>query len=297
MELTINSKQSQDYEKIGQAIRYLEEHQLEQPGLADLAIALHMSEYHLQRLFSRWVGISPKRFMQYLTKEHAKYLLDQSRDVLNTAHSVGLSGPGRLHDIFITCEAMTPGEYKSKGAGLKVGYGIHPSPFGDCLVGVTQRGICSLIFLREGDQAAALSDLISSWPAAQIEEDKAGTADVVAGMQSLFRDELSTPLRIYLHGSNFQIKVWEALMQIPTGSVASYQQVAVQIGMPGASRAVGNAVARNPIPVLIPCHRVIRQNGEFGNYRYGKVRKKAILGYEMARYDMARSTHAQMMGA
>jgi AraC family transcriptional regulator of adaptative response/methylated-DNA-[protein]-cysteine methyltransferase len=292
MESTINSQQSRDYEKIGSAIRYLEEHQLEQPGLADLASALHMSEYHLQRLFSRWVGISPKRFMQYLTKEHAKYWLDQSRDVLNTAHSVGLSGPGRLHDMFITCEAMTPGEYKSRGAGLKIGYGIHPSPFGDCLVGVTQRGICSLIFLSEGDQAAALSNLISGWPAAEIEEDQAGTAGVAAGMQTLFRDQPSTPMRIYLSGSNFQIKVWEALMQIPSGSVASYQQVAVQIGMPGASRAVGNAVAQNPIPVLIPCHRVIRHNGEFGEYSYGTLRKKAILGYEMAK-----SAPSQMVSA
>jgi AraC family transcriptional regulator of adaptative response/methylated-DNA-[protein]-cysteine methyltransferase len=291
MDRTINSQLSQDYEKIGQAIRYLEVHQVEQPGLADLANALHLSEYHLQRLFSRWVGISPKRFMQYLTKEHAKHLLDQSRDVLNTAHSVGLSGPGRLHDMFITCEAMTPGEYKSRGAGLKIGYGIHPSPFGDCLVGVTQRGICSLIFLCEGDRAEALASLVSSWPAAQIEEDQAVTAEVATGVQTLFRDEPSNPMRIYLNGSNFQIKVWEALMQIPAGSVASYQQVAVQIGMPGASRAVGNALARNPIPVLIPCHRVIRDNGEFGEYRYGTVRKKAILGYEMAK-----SAPAQVAG-
>ena len=297
MPLTVNPQQSQDYEKIAQAIRYLETHRLDQPSLAELAQDLHMSEYHLQRLFSRWVGISPKRFIQYLTKEHAKYLLDRSEDVLKTAHDVGLSGPGRLHDMFVTCEAMTPGEYKTRGTGLRIGYGIHPSPFGDCLVGITQRGICSLAFLQNGDREAALSNLISSWPAAEIEEDQAGTSGVVAEMLTIFEDRPSSPVRIYLDGTNFQIKVWEALMQIPAGAVAAYQQVAIQIGMPGASRAVGNAIAHNPIPVLIPCHRVIRQSGDFGKYRYGTIRKKALLGWEMAKVDLVNTEPAYMVSA
>jgi AraC family transcriptional regulator of adaptative response/methylated-DNA-[protein]-cysteine methyltransferase len=286
MALTDYSQGSRDYEIIAQAIRYLETHRLQQPSLAEIAQDLNMSQSHLQRLFVRWVGISPKRFMQYITKEHAKFLLSRSEDVLNTAHRVGLSGPGRLHDMFVTCEAMTPGEYKSRGAGLCIRYGFHPSPFGDCLVGVTPRGICSLAFIEKENREAALAGLVSSWPAAEIEQDQEGTRAVITAVLALFQNPSSTPVRIYLNGTNFQIKVWEALMHIPAGTVVAYQQVAVQIGMPGTSRAVGTAVANNPIPVLIPCHRVIRKNGEFGKYRYGGVRKKALLGWEMAKADL-----------
>lgn len=296
MSHTEYSQQSQDYEKIAQAIRFLETHQLEQPSLTELANDLHMSEYHLQRLFSRWVGVSPKRFLQYLTKEHAKQLLNQSEDLLSTSHDIGLSGPSRLHDMFITCEAMTPGEYKSRGSGLSIGYGFHPSPFGDCLVAVTPRGICSLVFVQNGSQAAALSDLKSDWPAAKVEEDHAGTGFVIDEMMALFQRSSSTPLRIYLSGTNFQIKVWEALLRIPAGTVAAYQQVAIQIGMPGAGRAVGNAISNNPIPVLIPCHRVIRKNGDFGNYRYGAERKKALLGWELAKVDLMNLESAYLVG-
>jgi AraC family transcriptional regulator of adaptative response/methylated-DNA-[protein]-cysteine methyltransferase len=297
MPLTEYSQQSQDYEKIAQAIRFLETHQLEQPSLTELANDLHMSEYHLQRLFSRWVGVSPKRFLQYLTKEHAKQLLNHSGDVLSTAHSVGLSGPGRLHDMFVTCEAVTPGEYKSRGSGLSIGYGFHPSPFGDCLVAVTGRGICSLVFTQNGDHEAALSKLTSKFPAAEIYADYAGTGFVIDEMMALFQRSSSTPMRIYLSGTNFQIKVWEALLRIPAGSVAAYQQVAIQIGMPGAGRAVGNAISNNPIPVLIPCHRVIRKNGDYGKYRYGAVRKKALLGWEMAKVELMNSESADLVPA
>ena len=297
MALIEYSQPSQDYEKIAQAIHYLYTHRREQPSLAELANYLNISEYHLQRLFSRWVGISPKRFMQYLTKEHAKYLLNQSEDILNTAHRVGLSGPGRLHDIFVICEAMTPGEYKTRGEGLRIRYGFHPSPFGDCLVGVTRRGICSLVFIEEGNRKAALSNLISSWPSAEFEQGQDETSAVVPGMLALFQSHPPTPTRIYLKGTNFQIKVWEALMEIPAGSVAAYQQVAIQIGMPGASRAVGAAIANNPIPVLIPCHRVIRKSGDFGKYRYGGVRKKALLGWEMAKIDLMKTETPYMVRA
>ncbi len=297
MPLSEYTQQSQDYKKIAQAIRFLETRQLEQPSLTELAHDLNMSEYHLQRLFSRWVGVSPKRFLQYLTKEHAKQLLNNSGDVLSTAHSVGLSGPGRLHDMFVTCEAMTPGEYKSRGAGLSIGYGFHATPFGECLAAVTGRGICSLVFVQNGSQAAALSKLKSNWPAAKIEEDHAGTGFVIDEMMALFQRPSSTPMRIYLSGTNFQIKVWEALLQIPTGTVAAYQQIAIQIGLPGGGRAVGNAIAHNPIPVIIPCHRVIRKNGAFGGYRYGAERKKALLGWEMAKVDLASSESAYMFGA
>ena len=286
MALTASSQGSQDYEKIAQAIIYLDAHLLEQPSLSDVAQAIHMSEFHFQRLFSRWVGISPKRFMQYVTKEHAKLLLTQSTDVLTTAHSVGLSGPGRLHDMFVTCEAMTPGEYKHRGSGLRIGYGFHPSPFGDCMVGATDRGICGLEFIQDGGQNKALSQFKSRWPAAEIVPDQAGTGEVVSDMLALFQGQSEPRVRIYLSGSNFQLKVWEALLEIPAGTVVSYQQVAIQIGIPGGNRAVGKAIANNPIPVLIPCHRVIRKNGDFGKYRFGKVRKKALLGWEMAKVDL-----------
>ncbi|MFL7891691.1 MAG: methylated-DNA--[protein]-cysteine S-methyltransferase [Anaerolineales bacterium] len=289
MSFSNHSQLSQDYGQIELAIRYLETHQLEQPELADLAANLHLSEYHLQRLFSRWVGISPKRFMQYLTKENAKRLLNHSEDVLATSHSVGLSSPGRLHDLFITCEAMTPGEYKTRASGMKIGYGFHPSPFGECLVAVTGRGICNLAFIDNGDQDAALSELRSSWPGAVLEVEHAKTSIVVEQLTELFRQPSSTPMRIFLSGTNFQIKVWEALMDIPAGSVVSYQQVAIQIGIAGASQAVGNAISTNPIPVLIPCHRVIRKNGDFGKYRFGSARKKALLGWEMAKVDLMKA--------
>ena len=283
------SQQSQDYAIIAQAIRYLEAHRFEQPGLSQLAQSLHLSEYHLQRVFSRWVGISPKKFMHYLTKEHAKQLLKGSQDLLTTAHGVGLSGPGRLHDMFVAYEAMSPGEYKALGSGLRIKYGIHASPFGDCLVALTARGICNLLFIQNRDHNAVFAALESSWPAAQIEEDQKATASIIDEMVSIFQVPAASPMRIFVKGTNFQIKVWEALMQIPAGSVAAYQQIAVQIGMPGSERAVGNAIAKNPIPVLIPCHRVIRKSGEFGAYRWGTSRKKALHGWEMAQLDLAKT--------
>ena len=277
--------QSQDYELIAKAIRYLELNRLNQPRLADIAKALNMSEYHFQRLFSRWVGISPKRFVQYLTKEHAKFLLKQSENLLNTAYTVGLSGPGRLHDMFVTCDAVTPGEYKARGDGMQISYGFHPSPFGDCLIGVTGRGICSLAFVQDNDYSAAFTNMKANWLAANFKEDQVVTAPVIPEMLALFQQPASTPLRIYLQGTNFQIKVWEALLEIPTGSVVSYKQLAIQVGLPWGSRAVGNALAKNPLPVLVPCHRVIQASGEFGQYLYGTVRKKALLGWEMAKID------------
>ncbi len=285
----INYQQlSQDYERIEQAIRYLQSHHQEQPTLREMAQSVDLSEYHFQRIFTRWAGISPKRFMQYLTKEHAKHLLAQSGDLLNVSYATGLSGPGRLHDLFVTCEAVTPGEYKRLGEGVEFSYAIHPSPFGDCLVALSGRGVSNLIFVQDSDTDAAIRNLFSMWPAAKFIEDSPGTAAVIDQMMELFQSRSSSPLRLHLKGTNFQIKVWEALLQIPTGSVVSYEDIAINIGMPGASRAVGNAISRNPIPVLIPCHRVIRKSGEFGDYRWGASRKKAILGWEMAKFDQTR---------
>lgn len=286
---TINYQQlSQDYERIERAIRFLQSHHHEQPTLSEMARSVNLSEYHFQRLFSRWVGISPKRFMQYLTKEQAKHLLTQSKDLLSVSHATGLSGPSRLHDLFVTCEAVTPGEYKQRGEGVEIRYGIHPSPFGECLVALTDRGICNLMFVQDHERDAAITFLRDNWPAAEFTEDYGGTRVVIEQMMELFQTRSSTPLRLFLSGTNFQIKVWEALLQILPGSVVSYEDVAIHIGMPGASRAVGNAISRNPIPVLIPCHRVIRKSGEFGGYRWGASRKKALLGWEMAKVDLVR---------
>ena len=287
---TINYQQlSQDYERIELAIRFLQSHHPEQPALSEMARSVNLSEYHFQRLFSRWAGISPKRFMQYLTKEQAKHLLTQSKDLLSVSHATGLSGPSRLHDLFVTCEAVTPGEYKQRGEGVEIRYGIHPSPFGECLVALTDRGICNLMFVQDHERDAAITFLRDNWPAAEFTEDYGGTRVVIDQMMELFQTRSSTTLRLFLSGTNFQIKVWEALLQILPGSVVSYEDVAIHIGMPGASRAVGNAISRNPIPVLIPCHRVIRKSGEFGNYRWGASRKKALLGWEMAKVDLVRS--------
>jgi AraC family transcriptional regulator, regulatory protein of adaptative response / methylated-DNA-[protein]-cysteine methyltransferase len=269
---------SEDYQRIEQAILYLEKNYQYQPELREIAESIGLSEYHFQRLFTRWVGISPKRFLQFLTKEGAKELLQRS-SVLNATYSVGLSSAGRLHDLFVTTEAVTPGEYKARGAGLTIRYGFHPTPFGECLLGVTERGICHLGFVQ-GSRDAALSHLKADWREARLHEESSATGPLIAPIFSLGLNP--TPISLYLTGSNFQLKVWEALLNIPQGAATTYEQIAAQIGQPKAVRAVGTAVGRNPVAVLIPCHRVIRKMGEFGNYRYGAARKKAILGWEAA---------------
>ena len=271
---------SEDYLRIEQAIQYLEKHANTQPELSEIANAVGLSEFHFQRVFSRWAGISPKRFLQFLTKEGAKVLLAQSENLLVTTYGVGLSSLGRLHDLFVTTEAVTPGQYKSGGAGLTIRYGLHDTPFGKALIGVTERGICHLGFVgnSEGD---AIDALVKSWQQARMVEDYQATAPLVEPIFDLSRRG-DTPLRLHLRGTNFQLKVWEALLRIPPGALTSYEGLAEQAGRPGASRAVGTALGRNPIAVLIPCHRVIRKLGEFGNYRYGSIRKKALIGWEAA---------------
>ena len=276
--LTNFKEQSEDYLRIEQAIQYLENHHKEQPSLEEIAASVGLSEFHFQRIFTRWAGISPKRFLQFLTKENAKELLNKSENLLDTTLQVGLSSLGRLHELFVTTEAVTPGEYKSRGAGVTIRYGIHPTPFGKCLIGVTERGICHLGFVQtsEGD---AIDALVSDWQEAKMIEDNRTTAPLIAPIFIMNMRE-QAPLHLHLRGTNFQLKVWEALLKVPTGSATTYESLAAQIGQPKASRAVGSAVGRNPIAVLIPCHRVIRKLGEFGNYRYGSARKMALLGWE-----------------
>lgn len=274
---------SDDYARIEQVIYYLERNASRQPSLNEIADHIHLSEYHFQRLFTRWVGISPKRFLQFITKEHAKQLLARSASILDTSYQVGLSSPGRLHDLFITWEAVTPGEFKQRGQGLSVHYGFHPTPFGEVLLASTDRGICNLSFVMTSGRADALDDLRRNWPRAAVVEDQPATQPLVAGIFRTFGRGLDQPLHLYMSGSNFQLKVWEALLSIPSGSVVSYRDIATALGDPNASRAVGNALAHNPVPVLIPCHRVINSLGEFGNYHYGEARKVAMLGWEMAK--------------
>jgi len=271
-----------DYTLVEQALEYLESHHAEQPSLEQIAAQVGLSEYHFQRLFTRWVGISPKRFLQFLTKEHARSLLDQSSSVLDAAYQTGLSGPGRLHDLFVTLDAVTPGEYKQQGDGLKIEYGFHPTPFGECLLAITERGVCGMAFVSHGNRDEVLSDLQHRWQNAEWIENSEPTQAVV---ERLFfsQDSLpAQPLRVFLHGTNFQIKVWEALLRIPNGKLVTYEEIAAHLGMPQAARAVGNAVGRNPISYIIPCHRVIRKMGVFGGYHWGAARKKAILGWEIA---------------
>jgi AraC family transcriptional regulator, regulatory protein of adaptative response / methylated-DNA-[protein]-cysteine methyltransferase len=269
---------SEDYQRIEQAILYLESHARQQPSLKDLAAHVHLSEYHLQRLFTRWAGISPKRFLQFLTKEHARTLLSQSASLLDASFQSGLSGPSRLHDLFLSTEAVTPGQVKSRGAGLQIIYGFHPTPFGECLLALSPRGVCSLAFLT-GSRADALLNLTRRWPLADLEPDQNQTAPWIS---RIFTPAGSSPIPVHLSGTNFQIQVWEALLRISPGSLISYQQLATHLDKPQAARAVGNAVALNPVTYLIPCHRVIRGLGGFGSYQGGSTRKKALLAWEMA---------------
>ena len=285
---------NRDAERVEQAIHYLDEHYRDQPSLDEVASAVGLSPHHFPRLFKRWAGVTPKRFLQFLTIEHAKSALAEGQNMLEASWNAGLSGPGRLHDLFVAVEAVTPGEFKERGRGLTIRYGLADCPFGTVLIALTDRGICGLTFADDARDHAALGSLERRWRGATFEHDR-GAARAIA--KRIFTDQEPGRITLELSGTNFQIKVWEALMQIPAGSVASYQQVAIQIGMPGGSRAVGNAIARNPIPVLIPCHRVIRQSGDFGKYRYGAVRKKALLGWEMAKVDRMKAEPAYLVSA
>jgi AraC family transcriptional regulator of adaptative response/methylated-DNA-[protein]-cysteine methyltransferase len=278
-----------DYRRIEQAIAYLEERALEQPSLDEVAEHVGLSSYHFQRLFKSWAGVSPKRFLQYLTIENAKKLLRESVSVLDTALDVGLSGPSRLHDLFVSVEAMTPGEFKAQGKDLLISYGFHATPFGECLLAVTSRGICSLAFVDPETRFVALDELQATWQEAILVEDQNAGKDSIKTIFGQTRDQTQTPIKVLLRGTNFQVKVWEALLRIPEGAVVSYGSLANAIGHQGAHRAVGTAAGHNPVGYLIPCHRVLRANGEIGGYHWGATRKKAILAREAAFSDQAAS--------
>ena len=262
-----------DYQMVEQALLFIEENFRSQPTLQEIAKHVHLSEYHFQRLFRRWAGVTPKRFMQFISKEYAKKLLEESQSVMSTAFDTGLSGSSRLYDLFVTYEGVTPGEYKAFGKNVAIYYGVHPTVFGECYVAMTDRGICEMHF--------AFCDfyeyLCQKWKFANLIEDNIRIAEIVEQIFS------NTKLpHLLLCGTKFQIKVWEALLRIPKGAIVCYSDIANYLGEEKSVRAVANAVAKNPIAFLVPCHRVIRKMGYFNNYRWGKVRKKAILGWEIA---------------
>jgi AraC family transcriptional regulator of adaptative response/methylated-DNA-[protein]-cysteine methyltransferase len=281
--MTSLKQQALDYQRVEKAIHFVRENSARQPELSEIAASVHLSEYHFQKLFSRWAGVSPKRFLQYLTKEYAKQLLDESRNLLEVSFKAGLTGSGRLHDLSVTCEALTPGEYKSKGREVEILYGMHPTPFGECFLASTQKGVCFLVFRRREDHAQLVRMLQKQWPNSILKHSAGGTKTIVEKIFNTVPDHSNEPVHLFVKGTNFQIKVWEALLDIPFGKVVSYEDVARHIQLPKAARAAGNAVGSNPVSYLIPCHRVIQKAGNFGNYGGGKERKMAMLGWEAAR--------------
>lgn len=267
------------YEAMSDAIAYLRAHAADRPGVAEVAAAVGMSPSRFSRAFAAWVGTTPKRFLAHLTKERAKELLAASRDVLGTSRASGLSGPGRLHDLMVTHEALSPGEFKDGRIGIA--YGVHVTPFGWCAIGLTGRGICHLAFLESGGAAGAARHMRERWPRATLARDDARTAPYAQRIFALGASR--APLHLVVRGTNFQVKVWEALLAIPPGAAADYAGVARAIGAPRAVRAVGSACGRNAIAFLIPCHRVLAGDGGLGGYRWGLERKEAMLAWEAAR--------------
>lgn len=271
-----------DYARVERLLGFLAEHAGEQPDLDRLAAEADLSPFHLQRLFTRWVGVSPKKFVQHLTITRAKACLDASASVLDAAHAAGLSGPSRLHDLFVAHAAVTPGEYKRRGEGLTIRWGWADSPFGEALVLTTPRGILGLAFVcGEGEAArqACFDDLARRWPNARFVADAAAVRALGAAIFAP-RSSDSPRLQLLLHGTPWQIQVWEALLRIPPGALVSYESIAAALGAPGAARAVGTAVGDNPIAYLVPCHRVIRKTGAISHYHWGRARKMALIGWE-----------------
>jgi len=272
-----------DYDVVRRAIAFVSEHWRAQPEIDVIAAAAGVSASDLHRLFRRWAGITPKAFLQALTLDHARRLLRNSASVLDTTFEVGLSGPGRLHDLFVTHEAMSPGEWKSGGSGLTMSYGFHPSPFGSALVMTTPRGLAGLAFADPGEEEAALADMKGRWPKAHMVEDRGRTAPLARRIfdSRLWRAE--RPLRVVLIGTDFEVRVWETLLRIPMGRATTYSGIAAKLGATNAARAVGAAVGKNPVSFVVPCHRVLGKSGDVTGYHWGLTRKRAMLGWEAAR--------------
>jgi len=269
-----------DYDIVRRAIAHIKGNWRAQPDISQIAEAAGVTPTELHHLFRRWAGLTPKAFLQALTLDSARQLLRDSASVLDASYEVGLSGPGRLHDLFVTHEAMSPGEWKSGGDGLTISYGFHPSAFGTALVMATERGLCGLAFADPGKERATLADMRRRWPKAQFVEDSARTAPLTARIfdKKLWRPD--QPLRVVLIGTDFEVRVWETLLRIPMGCATTYSDIAGNIGAPKAARAVGAAVGKNPVSFVVPCHRVLGKSGDLTGYHWGISRKRAMLGWE-----------------
>lgn len=272
-----------DYETVRRVIEKISLDYRDQPSLEMLAEEVGETPTNLQKLFTRWAGLSPKGFLQAVTLDHARRLLDSGMPLLETALEVGMSGPGRLHDLFVTHEAMSPGAYKTRGTGLTIRYGFHLSPFGVALIMVTDRGLAGLSFNDAGGEKAAFEDMSGRWPNAAYVEDMAATAPYAARIFDPSRWRAEDPLRVVMIGTDFQLRVWDALLRIPMGTARTYSSIAAEIGSPAASRAVGAAIGANPVSFVVPCHRAIGKSGALTGYHWGLTRKRAILGWEAAR--------------
>ncbi|MDB5593750.1 MAG: methylated-DNA--[protein]-cysteine S-methyltransferase [Hyphomicrobiales bacterium] len=272
-----------DYARIRDALQFVTDRSKRQPSIEEISQHVGLSSSHFHHLFKRWAGITPKAFLQAVTIDHARRLLRDNASVLDASLELGLSGPGRLHDLFVTQEAMTPGEYKTGGRGLALAYGYHRSPFGEALAVVAPRGLTGLGFVDAAGREAALADMQRRWPQATFVADQTATAPYVrrAFDPDLWRPE--QPLRIVLIGSDFELRVWNTLLGVPLGTATSYASLAARIGKPGAARAVGAAVGRNPISFVVPCHRVMGSTGALTGYHWGLARKQAIIGWEAGR--------------
>lgn len=276
-----------DYDVVRRAVEYISRHMRQQPEVEEIAAAAGVSSRALTDLFRRWCGLTPKAFLQAVTLDRARRIVSECPNVLDAALELGLSGPGRLHDLFVVHEAMSPGEFKTGGAGLVIRFGFHPSPFGQSLAMSTPRGLCGLAFADPGEEVAALADMRRRWPNATYVEDPAATAPLVARIfdpASWLGDQ---PLRIVFIGTDFEIKVWETLLRIPMGRATTYSSIAEHVGKPRAARAVGAAIGRNPISFVVPCHRVIGKSGDLTGYHWGLTRKRAILGWEAGKVEPA----------
>ena len=269
-----------DYDIVRRAVEYISENWRDQPSLEQIASVVGLQPLSLQRLFTRWAGLSPKGFVQALTLHHARSLLADSASVLDATYEVGLSGPGRLHDLFVTHDAMTPGDFKAKGEGIVIRYAFHGSPFGFALVMMTDRGLAGLAFADPGKEQAALADMKARWPLATYVEDATATAPYARRIFDRTTWRPDQPLRIFMIGSDFEIRVWETLLKLPIGKATTYSDIAAHIGRPSAARAVGTAIGKNPISFVVPCHRVLGKGGSLCGYHWGLTRKRAILGWE-----------------
>ena len=274
---------ARDYHYIAKAMDFLNRDWRTQPALDEIAAHVGLSPAHFQRLFVRWAGLSPKAFLHAVTLEQARDMLHRGESVLDTSYELGLSGPGRLHDLFVRYEAMTPGDYKTGGADLVISYGCHASPFGTALAMVTKRGLAGLAFCEDDhaiEKQAALEDMMHRWPNAHYQEETAQTAPYVDQAFNPDKWQADRPLKVVLMGSEFNVSVWEELLKIPSGHAVTYGTLASKLGKPKAARAIGTAVGRNPISFVVPCHRVLRKSGELGGYHWGLARKRAIIGWE-----------------